>query len=222
MSGKLNPKITKDFLRTIKNQKSIVKKIGGIKIKVCPDVFPPQSNFSRSSKLLHTIFGDLSGKIVLDIGTGTGIQAIQAIKSGAKKVIASDISDKAVSCANYNVKLNNLEKKITVVKSDLFKKIPRKKFDVIIANLPIVDYPTETIVGLSLYDPGLKIHKRLFKEVGDYMKNNAVLIFCHADLQSKEDFFILEELIKKYNFKIVKKIDKRSLGYNWRFYLIKK
>ena len=83
---KINPIISQKFLNEIKNQKEEIVDIEGIKIRTRKNVFPPASNFSRSSEKLHTIFGDLTDQIVLDVGTGTGVQAIQAAKAGAKSV----------------------------------------------------------------------------------------------------------------------------------------
>lgn len=218
---KINPKISISFLEEIKKQKEGIKIIDGIKIKTCPGVYPPQSSFSRASKKLRTIFGDLEGKIVLDIGTGTGIQAIQAIRMGAERVVACDINKSAVKCAQRNIELNNLKDKITVLESDLFKSVPKEKFDLIIANLPIVDFPTSSVVGLSLYDPNLNLHKRLFKQVSTYLKKTGSLVISHANLQTEKDFDIIENLIKKYNLDIYKTIEKRALGYNWKYYRLR-
>ena len=63
---------------------------------------------------------------VLDLGTGTGIQALTALEK-TKNVLASDINEEAVK---------NCEKLgINCIKSDLFKNI-KEKFDLIIFNPP--------------------------------------------------------------------------------------
>jgi ribosomal protein L11 methyltransferase len=68
--------------------------------------------------LEHVIRG---GEEIIDVGTGSGILAIAAIKLGAKHVLALDLDPVAVTVANENAALNGLEKKITVRKSDLLK-----------------------------------------------------------------------------------------------------
>jgi release factor glutamine methyltransferase len=66
-------------------------------------------------------------KKVLDIGSGSGIQAKTALSAGAKSVLATDINPKAVE---------HLRKiGIHSVKSDLFSNI-NNKFDLIIFNPP--------------------------------------------------------------------------------------
>ena len=72
------------------------KVVDGIKITVFPYVFPPASPFSESTHSVYDEFGDLRGKTVLDIGTGTGIQAIKASLAGAKIVDAVDIFEVAI------------------------------------------------------------------------------------------------------------------------------
>ncbi len=50
---------------------------------------------------------DHAGKVVLDVGSGTGILAILAAKLGARAVLAFDIEEWAVENARENVVLNN-------------------------------------------------------------------------------------------------------------------
>ena len=52
---------------------------------------------------------DLTGKTVLDHGTGTGVLAIFAKKRGAKQVVAVDIDDLSVANAKENAALNEVE-----------------------------------------------------------------------------------------------------------------
>ena len=67
------------------------------------------------------------GKSVLDIGTGSGIQAKTALKFEAKTVLATDINEEAIS------KLK--KEKVTSKKSNLFSEISGK-FDLIVFNPP--------------------------------------------------------------------------------------
>jgi ribosomal protein L11 methyltransferase len=59
------------------------------------------------------------GEEVIDVGTGSGILAIGAVKLGAKKVLALDLDPVAVSSATENVHLNGLSNDIQVKVSDL-------------------------------------------------------------------------------------------------------
>jgi len=59
------------------------------------------------------------GEEVIDVGTGSGILAIGAMKLGAKSVLALDLDPVAVSSAKENTSLNDLSSHIQVELSDL-------------------------------------------------------------------------------------------------------
>ncbi|MCI3919678.1 50S ribosomal protein L11 methyltransferase [Paenibacillus sp. TRM 82003] len=59
------------------------------------------------------------GDHVIDVGTGSGILAVTAIRLGAERVLALDLDPVAVSSARENAKLNGLEHAIHVQLSDL-------------------------------------------------------------------------------------------------------
>ena len=59
------------------------------------------------------------GEEVIDVGTGSGILAIGAVRLGASRVLALDLDPVAVSSAAENTRLNGLEEQIQVHLSDL-------------------------------------------------------------------------------------------------------
>ena len=72
-------------------------------------------------------------KIVLDIGSGTGILSIFAAKAGAKHVYGIEFADIA-DYANEIIKKNQLSDKITIIKSKVEDvKLPVDKVDIIIS-----------------------------------------------------------------------------------------
>ncbi len=76
---------------------------------------------------------DLAGKVVLDMGCGTGVLAILAELKGARRITAIDIDDWAYRNALENIATNRCNK-IGVVLGDV-SKIKGLKFDVILANI---------------------------------------------------------------------------------------
>lgn len=218
---KENPKTTELFLKEIKSQESEIIDIDGVMIKTRRNVFPPKSNFSHSSERLHEVFGDLHGLRVLDVGTGTGVQAIQAIKSGAKEVVAVDINKEAVACAKENIILNKVEDRVSVFESDLFSSLPKDKaFDLVIANLPITNYPAEGIAELALYDPGYVIHQRFLSEVGLHLHKNGAIIMTHINFEGENDFNNFELLLSEHGYKPERYFEISDIGYLWRMYRI--
>ena len=76
---------------------------------------------------------DISGKTVIDMGTGTGILAILAVMRGAKKVIGIEIDPAAYSNAIENIKLNNTE--VEIIKGDATNLTDCPVADIFIANI---------------------------------------------------------------------------------------
>ncbi|MBA3829543.1 MAG: 50S ribosomal protein L11 methyltransferase [Taibaiella sp.] len=76
---------------------------------------------------------DISGRHVLDFGTGTGILAILAEKMGAANVLAIDNDNWSYENAIENVSKNNCH--VIAVKLCTLDDIPVQKYDLIIANI---------------------------------------------------------------------------------------
>ena len=76
--------------------------------------------------------GDIEDKVVFDLGCGTGIFAIGAILTGAKKVVGFDIDKKSVEIAKKYAEKNNLKVEF-LVKDVLDIKV---RCDTIIMNPP--------------------------------------------------------------------------------------
>jgi methylase of polypeptide subunit release factors len=234
--NKVNPVITQKFVEDVlvKGKEGVYRvevKVGDktIPIDVFPEVFPPKSDYSVSSRSLFEAFGNLKGLEVADIGSGSGIESIVAILAGAIHVDATDISSVAVKCTEHNVELNNLGNEIFIYQGDLFSALPKKKYDLIIANLPIVDFKPEkeSDIAGALYDPNFTLHRRLFIEAKPFLKEAGQITFSHANLQSRDtenpdrDFEILEALISEYDYEVGEKKESEALGYKWINYKIR-
>ena len=71
---------------------------------------------------------------VLDVGCGTGILSIAAIKLGARRVTAFDPDANAIEVTSQSIRLNNMEGKIIPLEGTL-DMVNENNFDVIMANL---------------------------------------------------------------------------------------
>ena len=124
---------------------------------------------------------------VLDLCTGSGCLAILAAQAFPKaKVDATDISSGALDVARINVDRHKLARRIRLIRSDLFRAIPRKRYDLILTNPPYVDartmkrlpreYDHEPRSALAAGPDGLDLARRILAEVPEHLAPKGVLV----------------------------------------------
>jgi len=72
--------------------------------------------------------------VCIDVGCGSGILGIAAIKLGAKSALLTDIDPVAVESAKHNARLNGVEDKVTVARANLLDD-SSVKGDIMLANI---------------------------------------------------------------------------------------
>ncbi len=94
--------------------------------------------FSVDAPLLADFIQTRAGDEILELGTGNGIISLLLSVKPFKHITAVEIQESLADLARRNVRINNLEKKITVVHMDLREFQPEKKFDIIFSNPPYI------------------------------------------------------------------------------------
>ena len=179
------------------------------KFKVTRDVLSPRIETEELIyKVLEYIKKSKKDSFrILDLCTGSGIIAITLKKEIVEKyteIVASDISEKALSIAIENANNNNAN--ITFIKSDLFDNISGK-FDLIISNPPYISYKDKITIKDSVlnYDPhlalfaeedGIYFYRKIIENAVHYLSKDGV-IFFEIGYEQKEKIF---ELGKNNNF----------------------
>ena len=179
------------------------------KFKVTKDVLSPRMETEELIyKVLEYIKKSKKDSFkILDLCTGSGIIAITLKKEIVEKyteIVASDISEKALSIAIENANNNNAN--ITFIKSDLFDNISGK-FDLIISNPPYISYKDKITIkdNVLKYDPhlalfaeedGIYFYRKIIENAVHYLSKDGV-IFFEIGYDQKEKIF---ELGKNNNF----------------------
>jgi len=100
-------------------------------VKIIPHCAFGAGHHETTSMIINTLVcSHLSGKNVLDHGTGTGVLAIFAKRLGAASVVAVDIDDKSVANAKENAALNG-----ETIDVRLGDSVPEGNYDLILANI---------------------------------------------------------------------------------------
>lgn len=147
------------------------------------------------SKPLVRILKVKPNEEVLDVGTGSGVLAILAAYTGAKKVVALDNNPQAVKNAQINTVRHGFSEVIDIRLSDVFSALKRKEmFDVIIANLPFRNLPAIDAVQRASWDEGLRVHSRFFTHVKDHLKKNGRIYLAQANYGAVNEILTMAQV----------------------------
>jgi protein-L-isoaspartate O-methyltransferase len=91
------------------------------------------------SAILATLTSRENVRSALDVGTGSGVQAIWAARH-CERVVAVDINPRALNLAAFNARLNGVDN-VEFRQGDLFEPVAGERFDLIVSNAPYVVSP---------------------------------------------------------------------------------
>lgn len=131
----------------------------------------------------------IDNPLIVDIGTGSGAISVSLAKYiKGSKVYSLDISYDALEVGRINAKNNEVEDKITFLKSNVFSAIEDKniKFDIIVSNPPYIrrgdiscldvdvkDY--EPSLALDGGEDGLDFYRKITEDSIKFIKDKGIL-----------------------------------------------
>lgn len=124
---------------------------------------------------------------VLELCTGSGCLAIMMADAFANAHIdAVDLSADALEVACKNVDDYDLQDRITLIRSDLYHDVPKKKYDLIVTNPPYVnsasmaslptEYLNEPHMALAGGADGMDLVRRIVAKAREWLTPNGVLV----------------------------------------------
>ena len=169
----------------------------------------------------------INAKKILDLCTGSGAIAISIAKYlDGSEVTATDISKEALRVAKRNATNNEVQNQITFIESDLFEKIAKTKFDMIISNPPYIkkdvikkltkEVQNEPLIALDGGYDGLDFYRKIVKQSYEYLKFGGYLCL-EIGYDQKEEVIDLIESEEKY----IKTYSKKDLYDNDRIVVTK-
>ena len=123
---------------------------------------------------------------VLDVGTGSGILGISAVKLGAKEAVMTDIDTVAVLSAKHNAEINGVSDRCRIVKADLIDGVEG------IADLAVANIMAEILV-------------RLAPDISVQLKKGGILIMSGI---IKERIKLVDDAFSAVGFKLIKTVNK--------------
>tara|TARA_Y100000310_G_scaffold270603_1_gene284572 strand:+ start:9128 stop:9679 length:552 start_codon:yes stop_codon:yes gene_type:complete len=134
---------------------------------------------------------------ILDMGSGSGIQAINCKNLGFENILCCDINPKAVEYLDG--------KGLNVVKSDLFSNIEKdKRFDLILFNAPYLPKdkrePGDSQISTTAGDKGYEIIIKFLKQAKGFLSEKGTVLLLFSSLSNPETILKnAEEKGYKYN-----------------------
>jgi methylase of polypeptide subunit release factors len=108
----------------------------------------------------------MSDSSAFDIGIGTGVLSIALALRGVKKIIGTDLDERALACAKENIARLHLDSQIEIMQTNLF---PPGKASLIICNPPWLPARPSSSLERAVYDPESQMLKGFLNRLSDHL-----------------------------------------------------
>jgi release factor glutamine methyltransferase len=172
-------------------------------LRVTPDVLIPRPETETLVAETLNALEPAEGRDLrlLEIGTGSGAISIALAKElPTAKVVATDLSPKALAVAEENALQSGVRERIQFMQGDLFRPVRKgEAFDLIVTNPPYIsrrEFPSlmpevrdyEPRIALDGGEDGLDFFRRALPAVGEYLRPGSWFL---AEMGSGQDQEIL-------------------------------
>jgi len=155
--------------------------LGALGLPLGDMVYPPGGD----SALLADALPERDGECVLDLCTGSGIQALN-VAARAVQVVAVDIGARATALARLNAAMNGCAN-VDVRRGDLFAPVRGERFDLILANPPFVPAPRRGPAYHSGGPRGDRVLRRIAAGLEQHLRDGGrALIISHLAVRRGE------------------------------------
>ena len=174
---------------------------------------------SEDSYLIQKYVRELALGRVLDMGTGSGIQALTAITNpNAQFVIAADTDPSVITALEKKIQEQKI-RKLQVVHSNLFSNI-KGKFNLIIFNPPYLPQD-KGIEDQALYGgkKGWELSEKFFQQASPHLFPDGKILFLFSSLTNKKK---IDEILSHHLFQF-RELEREKVAFEELYlYLIEK
>jgi methylase of polypeptide subunit release factors len=107
-----------------------------------------------------------STSLAFDIGTGTGVLSAVLVRRGVERVVATDMSDRALSCAKDNLQRLELTGQVELLKTDVF---PPGQAALVVCNPPWLPARPTSLLEQAVYDEGSQMLKGFLAGLANHL-----------------------------------------------------
>lgn len=151
--------------------------------------------------------GEVKNAKCFDIGTGTGVLALQLLQKGAASVVGTDVDPRAVACAKENAQFFKVADRFTVEERSLY---PTGRADLVVCNPPWVPEPPKNRVDRAVFDEDNAMLKGFLDGLAKHLADNgrgALIISNLAELLGLRSADFLTNLFTEYSLKCTAKFE---------------
>ena len=145
--------------------------------------------------------------MAFDVGTGTGVLAVVLALRDIQKIVATDLSDRAIACAQDNVNQLNLTTQIEIHKTNLY---PEGKAALVVCNPPWLPARPSSLLEHAVYDPESQMLKGFLSGLKDHLIPNGEGWLILSDLAEHLGLRTREELLgwmEQSDLKVIARLD---------------
>lgn len=224
-------------LEKLKNGEPLAYLIGNqpflnckINLEFKPLIPRPETEFWVNDFIKKELKNKQEKREILDIFSGSGCIGISVLKNTKNNFIDfAEIKPNFIKQIQKNLDINSVDKKIyNIFRSNIFKDIPKKKYDYILANPPYIPKNKKIDDSVKKFEDynslfakgnGLYFVKKIILNGKSFLKKDGG-VFIEFDETSKNDIekFLIEN---KKKIKIKNYVFKKDQFNNWRILILK-
>ena len=196
----------------------------GLQFDITPDTLIPRPETELLvEKAIAWLQRKPAKRSVADVGTGSGAIAVSvALNVPDVKVLATDISSKALQVAKRNAEKFGVSDRVEFIECDLLPaQIENRKssIDMICANLPYI--PTSTLHGLPIYnreptwaldggEDGLDPFRKLLKLLPEWLAPDGMMLFEVESTHGRQALNLARDMFPKAEIHLLQDLTGRD------------